>query len=358
MPSWLSNGYQMVQAADGNSYIFCVIGLCGYRNGYAQPHVDHFDTKTAHILLKHGHFHKIVRICSTTQFLCGSFIIAMMAVEKFSILSSTLNSLCQTHLKTLPNAAIEYAIVDQMRSSQRMSYCKPFFMIFITHYMHVSKNTTCTKTHRSRIYLGYLMMSCNEFLFDMIKYLSQSDIKTIVRQSCGVKKSKWLTHLVKVMKKWTRKDIFTVGQQNVLQMYKFMVTSHKRLNHILCCEDKHADFFAIFYVLGQVWSKPLGLGYNYDLANQYFVIATCIAPDIYHIVLSLKALSTNCYLNYQYMVGLKILRFVNKLCLETCSFPSLVQKHPKKRKIFKKRIAKLICFNCGSSGPGLRQCKG
>ncbi|MCP4985358.1 MAG: zinc finger MYND domain-containing protein [Colwellia sp.] len=49
---------------------------------------------------------------------------------------------------------------------------------------------------------------------------------------------------------------------------------------------------------------------------------------------------------------------MNKLCLETCSFPSLVQKHPKKRKIFKKRIAKLVCFNCGSSGPGLRPCKG
>ena len=90
---------------------------------------------------------------------------------------------------------------------------------------------------------------------------------------------------------------FTVNQLQILGRY-YMHSSYQYLLCNLLKKNDIDDILAIdlphyFYYLGR-WRYLDGI---YDSAKKYMVLSSCVSVKMYHKIVSLRALTDNCFIN-------------------------------------------------------------
>eukprot|EP01084_Bolivina_argentea_P037972 70206_1 len=115
------------------------------------------------------------------------------------------------------------------------------------------------------------------------------------------------------LRRYTIAELRNVGRQYVSCAHKYML--YQRSKNMLLCNDKNEiaqfqDEADYFYFLSRIYFNDK----QYDIAKVYFVMAVCGEKDeLYQRVVSLEALSINCYVNKEYLIGMKVLRCCYKL---------------------------------------------
>ncbi len=317
---------QVLKASDSNTYYFHIQEVC------------------------HDNYEEILKQrCHR----CHPYFFALLATDYYAILPTLLSDWCSTHME--PVIPLEYVFVNQMTKDVRQRNLCNLFILFLIRFIQIYYKRIDTK-ESSRLLFGYLLLFCGDLIFNELTRLSHYQIESIVVNFCGLHKSKGLTISIKLMKQWTRTELFEFGRSVILQVSPVMMVGSLSLPHHVVCSHK---FFDRFYILGQVRANlQIPVSTDRDLANQYFVIALCIKHQMYYVILAALALSRNCYNNSQFKIGLKIWRLAHFLCVGSSSFPIWTRNWKKKRHKFKKCIVKLVCVNCGSPEPGLMSCTG
>eukprot|EP01084_Bolivina_argentea_P320060 555247_1 len=195
-----------------------------------------------------------------------------------------------------------------------------------------------------KVTLGYLMLFCADKIIRFIKTTENTMLKQIAFSNIN---ATWNKHrnivtlaIYKIKTTLDIEKLKTFGREYILDTFE----EYKRK------ERDHVPFFDfnmcsnIFHIIGKVKSLVDG---NYDIAKGYFVMSISGQNGLYRRVLSLIALSDNCYLNGEYLLGYVLLKCSYILCKEYI-LPSFVNKgYFKKRKKFIKKRYKIKCVCCG-----------
>eukprot|EP01084_Bolivina_argentea_P216182 367302_1 len=367
-------------------------------------------------LCQYGHYTRLISLITITKQYSMTFINAISAMEQYEFYTSVY----MEQVQPWPNAVLA-VVDNMNKSQRRMysewiigRFLNDYIAVVMFSIINLPyvpyKNCSDYKTNKKcdqcegldflkEIYLGYLMVFCSSNILNQLKSISRSKLKQMLMlfyesnssffdpkqvntKLIPISVQNKLGNMAKIMKKWNQYNVRKKGRRHILRAFnwycnfikifaqmkgrkgklhacnrycncdqvKKITDTHKHGKNVLFNAESHTPF----HVMGKLMCW---IDRRYDIANQYFVIATCITNDLYERVLSLSSLSYNCYLNGQYFIGMKILRSVYKLC-NGYILPSLVKKCRKQKKKFVKKINKLRCINCNVKGYKLNACKG
>eukprot|EP01084_Bolivina_argentea_P085149 153904_1 len=312
-------------------------------------------------ICKFGYYQQLISLFKIRKEVSLATIYAFSATERYDMYASIAITI------RAPDEVI--ALVDSMDHALKIIHADWILQQFLNYYIIVAMVSDSklpyihfvskreNETHN--MCLGYLMIFCASIIINKLKSIDRFELEEILMhcsmtRSCilneeyvntklifGKIKSK-LAQTAKMIKKWNCDIMEKIGMQYVCGAFNWYCSGIYNCNH-------HTEF----YLMGKTQCL---LKRRYDLANQYFVISACITDDLYERVLSLKSLSSNCYLNGQYLIGLKVLRCVYKLC-NGYILPSFVKKYFTEKTKFVQQISKLNCFNCNARRCKLRVCK-
>eukprot|EP01084_Bolivina_argentea_P230503 388852_1 len=130
--------------------------------------------------------------------------------------------------------------------------------------------------------------------------------------------------ICKVMKNWNVENIRKIGWK--------VITASNQINQ---SDNKIYTNDLVLY--GYIAMSK----HEFCKANSYFVAASVREYELYLKILYMKNLSDCCYLNGQYLISLKILKVMRKLCKGY-----ILRSFRKKRKMVKSKLKKMKCFNC------------
>ena len=334
-------------------------------------------------LLEYSQYAQLLRLCYKARQFDGFYMESICALELYHNFYDK-KKMSQVQLIRFSTPIM--AVVDNMTHLQRKSYSKFIFGRFMELYInvemlsavtlpvvhnkackHAVNNGLCGECLRAdvvaQVNLGYVMLFCADIILNQLQSLSVAYL-TILSLSYYTEHTTYLPpnirpklkYKCKLLKKWDKNNILTNGKKIVSSIYRFHRNNfmiHWKNSATMKIQDP--PHYEIFHVMGRVYSL---IDHKHKKANHHLVLAAISADYIYEKVVSLKALSINCYLNAQYLIGKITLKCVYKLCAGYL-LPSFVEtKYFKQRKKFKAKLKTLKCSNCNKVDNKLKACKG
>eukprot|EP01084_Bolivina_argentea_P088649 160043_1 len=290
-------------------------------------------------------------------------------------------------IKFKPNAlmtltfGISLIVIDNMLEPHRKQHSELIMRLFIEIYVLITihkidygGNKWCTNCNKNNYdecltinclaqsHLGYLMVFASKRLYKGLQSISLKELtdsllncyKLQFRSVICSEIQQQLRRKAKLLKIWNANDIAINGGKYVFDAFDLFCRMES-----MYAFDSLSDYglteSKLFHITGKVYSL---FDREHDTANCYLVIAICSEQDLYQRILSLKALMFNCYLNEQYLIGIKILKYIFKICAGYILSSFVKRDYFKQKKKFKTKIAAMKCSNCNREKVKLRACSG
>eukprot|EP01084_Bolivina_argentea_P320538 556178_1 len=183
--------------------------------------------------------------------------------------------------------------------------------------------------------LGYMMIFTAEIIIKNIPFIKQYKNKQMFFSDVSSSKRKLL---LKDVNSWTVDSIKITGRNYIFAAYDLQ--QNKNLNNDDFVSE---DLYHQHFILGKVYSVIFS---NYFCGNDFYAISIVSSNELYYRALSMIACSDNCYKNKEYLLGLKLLICVYKLCKGRMLYNFTNNEYFRKRKNFKKQCKKMVCHNC------------
>eukprot|EP01084_Bolivina_argentea_P187492 322942_1 len=225
----------------------------------------------------------------------------------------------------------------------RFKYSKLIFTAFLKYYKRFSGRTDFSEQYGARIWLAYIMLFYGGIILQELKMFKKS-------QNLNIK-----PNIMRTMKEWTLDDIISIGTDFFLDTTDSFSNFIKTLISPNAPDKIIRNPAAIFLVIGLIKSLSTN---EIPTANRDLGVAIMMQKDLYLRVVGLLQLCSNCYVKAQYFIGLKILRFIYKICKGYCCPTFVNETYSNKRSQFKNRIKGLVCSNCSTKMHKLRSCIG
>eukprot|EP01084_Bolivina_argentea_P014978 28006_1 len=222
-----------------------------------------------------------------------SYITAVIALEKYHLLSR--NSTRMQTLFDLPFAFIGF------NSSEATTHSNLIFFAFLKHYKQYGKGWATDVVEHTKfcdiLWLSYIMLYYPDIIVSKLKYLKPSQNIHLDKKT------------LKSMKKWTVKDTFKTGFD---LFFDISYSSWQNLVSSTATNDSYMNRIGtIFIALGLIESKIKG---DTELTYRYLIQGANLEQDLYRGVIALIKVSSHCYSDGRYYIGLKILRCCYTIC--------------------------------------------
>ena len=196
----------------------------------------------------------------------------------------------------------------------------------------------------NKIGVGYLMLFCAEIIVETIKLIKPSDLDKMSRKLCG--RRCFELYQLKLLNADQMKEI---GLQYVVDSGSELI----QIQNDIEANGRMENLGQVWHILGDAYSLIKG---NYVCANVYYAISITASQALYQRVLSMIALSDNCYKNGQYLIGYKLLKIAYKLS-DGYMFPSFVnESYAIKRRRFRQRYKRMRCRYCHDAISSFKCC--
>eukprot|EP01084_Bolivina_argentea_P037858 70002_1 len=202
--------------------------------------------------------------------------------------------------------------------------------------------------------VGYLMLFAANDIQTALNYIDcplQEKVKILEKwmiacygDYCEYRKAKQkriifskLKQMAKDLLSWNLYDFQRIGKEYIISTFNETKKMMRKDRHFFEIETGH-----LLHMMGKI---SLLMDKNYCKAIKYFGASSCCALGLYEKVLSLKELSQSCYLNRQYLIGFKVLKYAYKLSNKYI-LPSFVTRgYWIWTQKFKRCIAMMTCGN-------------
>eukprot|EP01084_Bolivina_argentea_P026929 50060_1 len=229
-------------------------------------------------------------------------------------------------------------------------------------------------------FLGYLMIFCTDNIYRKLVAISTKHLAEFLKSYAAKFKSK-KSETYFIQKARSLKQIYSTLQNikkegvkhsmdslcfflKMMKKSSFLNGTSQKSNrkissnsHDNCGSELFCNSWnnLMYHVNGKIYSLVLR---DYSTAIGFLVVSCCTAFSLYERCISLRALSKNCYLSGQYLIGKKILKATYILC-NGYILPIFVNKeYFVERKKFRRKLKQVKCANCDENDVGLRCCSG
>eukprot|EP01084_Bolivina_argentea_P115201 204907_1 len=200
--------------------------------------------------------------------------------------------------------------------------------------------------------LGYLCMFCSEHLYSIFRSKSRSEIEQLLlANGYDVYKGGCIKLSTKI-KYWTCFNSVTYVSGLIKDASHYHDSKLIAYHNSEISNEKY-PLYTHSALLSYMLSKICTSKQQYTFAK-YDLIICAMLTDCFDLrILALKNLVINCYKNKEYLVGLKVLKYLLKLCVLNGevikSYALIYQKYSNYKQKLKYRWNQMRCVVCGES---------